>query len=194
MQRVTQMLNMTTSEPPPEKLWSPSPERIRAARITAFTKWLARTRGLQFQQYESLWAWSVTDLEGFWAAVWEYFDIQATRPYQRVLAGEGMPFTRWFEGAELNFVTQVFHGREGSAAAIRFDSESLGSGALSWAELEMQVAALAATLRSLGVGPGDRVAAILPNVPHSVISFLAVASIGAVCRTSPGAPISPAHS
>ncbi len=171
---------MTTSEPQPEKLWSPSPERIQTARITAFTKWLARTRGLKFQHYELLWEWSVTDLEGFWAAVWEYFEIQATRPYERVLAEEAMPFTRWFEGAELNFVTQVFYGREGGAAAIRFESEALGTGTVSWAELESQVAALAATLRALGVRPGDRVAAILPNVPHSVIAFLAVASIGAV--------------
>ena len=164
----------------PEKLWAPSEQRIKAARITAFTQWLARTRGLKFAGYEPLWQWSITDLEGFWSAVWEYFDIPARRTYRRVLGNDRMPGAVWFEGAELNFVEQVFRARDPDASAIQFHSEAAGTGTLSWKELETQVAALAGTLREFGVGRGDRVAAILPNVPHSVIAFLAVASVGAV--------------
>lgn len=160
-------------------IWQPSAERIASARITHFVRWLARTRGLQFPDYESLWTWSSQQQEPFWAAVWEYFGVVARRPYSRVLADDCMPGARWFDGAELNFVDQVFRHRDLPGPAIVFESEAGGSGEIGWREFERQVAALASILRELGVQRGDRVVACLPNVPQTVVGFLAAASVGA---------------
>jgi acetoacetyl-CoA synthetase len=164
----------------PAVLWRPGEARVRAARLTAFTDWLAAERGLRFAGYEDLWRWSVESPEVFWESVWRHFDVRASRPYARVLGEPRMPGARWFEGAELSFASHVFRHRGLATPAIVFESEALGAGELSWAELERQVAALAATLRAAGVGRGDRVAAFLPNVPQTVVAFLAVASLGAI--------------
>jgi acetoacetyl-CoA synthetase len=164
----------------PEKLWTPSETRVSAARITSFVQWLRSTHRLALDDYESLWRWSITDLEGFWGAVWQYFGIAASRPYSRVIEHERMPGARWFIGAELNFVDQVFARAHPSAPAIVYESEAGGTGMLSWTELREQTAALAAALCDLGVGPGDRVAAYLPNIPQTVVAFLATASLGAI--------------
>ncbi|HQR22160.1 MAG TPA: acetoacetate--CoA ligase [Burkholderiaceae bacterium] len=165
---------------PIEPMWRPGAGRVERARITAFTKWLARERGLAFANYESMWLWSVTDLEGFWSAIWQFFDIRASAPYERVLAARGMPGAEWFPGARLNLADQVFRHASGSRPAIVAGNESGAQQELSWRELERQVGALAASLRALGVVPGDRVVAILPNIPQAIIAFLACASVGAV--------------
>jgi acetoacetyl-CoA synthetase len=173
-------------EPP---LWRPSRERIERARITAFRSWLARERGLAFADYESLWQWSVTDLEGFWSAVWQFFDIRASQPYTRVLANARMPGAQWCPGARLNLVDQVMRHVNDERVALGSHDErvalvcrnELGQRTeVSWRELERQVAAVAASLRALGVAKGDRVVAYLPNVPQTIVAFLAVASLGAV--------------
>lgn len=163
-----------------ELLWAPSEARKRSAHISAYTAWLAQDTGLEFVRYDDLWQWSVDHLEDFWASIWRYFDVASTRPYTRVLSHARMPGARWFEGARINFVDQVFRHRALTAPAIVFESEAAGQGEMSWGELEQQVAALAETLRALGDDPGDRVAAYLPNVPQAVVAFLAVASIGAI--------------
>lgn len=173
-----------SSIPAAQALWEPDEQRIAASRLTALQDWLKAHRGLSFADYESLWQWSVTDLEAFWGALWDYYDIQAGRPYRRVLQDGPMPGARWFEGAQLNFADQVFRHRGLQTPAILFDSESAGKGEIGWAELERQVGAFAATLRQLGVGPGDRVCAYLPNVPHAVVAFLATASLGAIWSIS----------
>lgn len=162
------------------RLWEPGKERVAAARVTAFLAWLEASRALRFADYESLWRWSVESPEAFWDAVWQYFGVIASRPYSRVLSSTKMLEARWFEGAELNFVDQVFRYADLTTAAIIFESEAGGAGELSWPEFQRQVQALAATLRDMGVVRGDRVAAYLPNIPQTIVSFLAVASIGAV--------------
>lgn len=161
-------------------LWTPSPERIRAARVTAFRDWLRRERGLTFADYESLWSWSVDDLEGFWRAIWDHFGVVASAPPERMLADARMPGAQWCPGARLNLVDQVFRHATPARPAIVFRNEAGERGELRWAELAAQVAAVANGLRALGVAPGDRVVAYLPNVPQAVVAFLAVASIGAV--------------
>ncbi|WP_248282018.1 acetoacetate--CoA ligase [Parazoarcus communis] len=177
-------MNSTMPTPTTQALWEPSAERIAASRLTAFLNWLKTHRGLAFADYESLWQWSVTDLEAFWGELWDYYGIHASHPYRHVLQEERMPGARWFEGAQLNFADQVFRHRGLETPAILFDSECVGKGEIGWAELERQVGAFAATLRTLGVGPGDRVCAYLPNVPHAVVAFLAVASLGAIWSIS----------
>ena len=179
-----------------QPLWRPSAARIAAARITAFTQWLARERGLQFdaaRDYEALWRWSTTDLEGFWSAVWQLFDVLAAVPPARLLCDPQMPGARWGEGARLNLADQVFrHVDEAAAAgrpAIIARNESGAQTELGWRDLQAQVGALAAALRALGVQPGDRVVAYLPNVPQAIVAFLACASVGAtwsVCAPDMG--------
>lgn len=162
-------------------------------RILRYTDWLARERGLHFdptthEGYEALWRWSVTDLEGFWRSIWDHFDLRSPAPFDKALSVDAMPGARWFEGAQINFAAQVFrHADTAHAAghpAILFQNERLrASGALtavSWPELRQQVASLAASLVALGVRPGDRVCAFLPNTPQAVVAFLATASVGAV--------------
>ena len=163
-----------------EMLWNPSPQRKATARITDFEQWLNKRRGLRFSRYDDLWQWSVDDREGFWSAVWEYFDIVIKTPYRQVLSEAVMPGATWFPGVELNFVDQVFRHFSLETPAITYESEAAGSGEISWVELQRQTASFARALRESGVRRGDRVAAYLPNIPQTVIAFLAVASIGAI--------------
>src|SRR5690606_35116005 len=126
------------------------------------------------------WQWSVTDLEAFWASVWEFCDVVADRPYTRVLADDRMPGARWFVGAELNYVANVFRDRPPDRPAVLFQQEGGPVQALSWREPAAQTGAVAQSLKALGVGQGDRVAAYIPNIPAAVVAFLACASLGAV--------------
>jgi acetoacetyl-CoA synthetase len=160
--------------------WQPSAATIGAAKLTAFTDWLAAERGLRFADYDALWRWSVEDLEGFWGAVWDYFAIPAVTPRTRVLANAGMPGAQWFPGVTMNYVDQVFRHVTAARPAVVARNEAGEQRELGWAELQRQVGALAASLRGMGVTRGDRVVAYLPNIPETVVAFLAVASLGAI--------------
>ena len=163
-------------------LWEPSKELKENARISDYMKWMKAEKDLSFEDYNQLWEWSVTDLEGFWASVWEYCGIKASKPYEKVLGESAMPGAEWFPGAELNYAEHVFrHAADRlDETAILHQSEVRSLGEVSWDELQEKTAALAAGLREMGVGRGDRVAAYLPNIPEAVIALLACASIGAV--------------
>src|SRR5690606_39229626 len=102
----------------PAVLWQPTPERRRRANLTRYMHWLRDTRGLNFSRYDQLWTWSVTDLEAFWASIWDFFQVRAHRPYQRVLSERTMPGARWFDGAELNYVDHVFRPHRPGPAII----------------------------------------------------------------------------
>jgi acetoacetyl-CoA synthetase len=165
---------------PAEQLWEPSAGLVERARMTAFMRWLEAERGLGFDGYHDLWRWSVDDLEGFWSAIWDFFEVRADGGYDRVLGSHRMPGADWFAGTELNYAEHVFAGKDDAEAAILHASELRELDELSWGELRSRVAALAAALRELGVDRGDRVVAYLPNVPEAIVAFLAAASIGAV--------------
>ncbi|MGW0765301.1 acetoacetate--CoA ligase [Streptomyces sp. NPDC002676] len=177
---------MTTqhSTPCPEPFLPPDPQAAAGSRIADFARWAARHQGTDSIQdptdYQALHHWSVTDLEAFWAAVWEYFDIEATTPYERVLAAETMPDARWFPGATLNYAHHALRNLHPDAPAITALDETGAAYEITGRQLRAQVASVAATLRDLGVGQGDRVVGYLPNTPHAVIAFLATASLGAV--------------
>ncbi|MGZ8666277.1 MAG: acetoacetate--CoA ligase, partial [Solirubrobacterales bacterium] len=126
------------------------------------------------------WQWSVTDLEAFWRSIWDYFEVRSDVPPTRALGSREMPGAEWFPGTRVNYAEHVFRDRDPSEAAILHASELRPLGKLSWGELRSQVAAAAGGLRGLGVGPGDRVVAYLPNIPEAIVGFLATASIGAV--------------
>ena len=161
---------------------------LPAPHIERYEHWLGQRHGLQFDSYEALWRWSVTDLEAFWRSIWEYFELQSPTPFTAVLAEDRMPGATWFPGAQVNYARQVMrHADEadvaGHPAIVFADEARLARGEVAqmrWPELRRQVASLAARLVELGVQPGDRVAAYLPNVPQTVVAFLAAASIGAV--------------
>lgn len=149
-----------------------------------FTQWLRDRRNLEFADYEALRHWSVTDLQGFWRCIWDYHGIESPTAFDAVLSSEAMPGTSWFAGAQINYARQVFlHARAADAAgqpAIVAENERGETFELSWSELRRQTASLALELRRRGVGPGDRVAAYLPNIPAAVIGLLASASLGAI--------------
>ncbi len=164
----------------PPILWRPDAERIERASITGYARWLEQTRGLELPDYQALWEWSTTDLEGFWASIWERFDVVASVPYERVLGSRAMPGAEWLPGARLNFAEHALRARDADAVAIRHASELRPLAEQTRGELRAEVARLAGGLRALGVGPGDRVVAYLPNIPEAVAAFLACASIGAI--------------
>lgn len=161
-------------------IWTPSTARKQRALITAFEDWLQRERGLRFEGYEALWRWSVEQPEDFWRAIWAFFDLSASTPPKRMRSDDPMPATRWFEGAQLNLVDQVFRHAHLASPALIHCSEAGADGEIGWSELQRQVGALAASLKALGVQPGDRVVGYLPNIPQTVVAFLATASLGAV--------------
>ena len=153
------------------------------------TKLTAFMRDRGFASYEELWQWSVEDLDGFWRSIWETFDVGPSP--ERVLGSREMPGAEWFPGTTVNYAERLFRNARPGAVAIVHATESSPMAEITWDELRDATARCAAGLRRLGVGEGDRVAAYMPNVPETVIAFLACASIGAVwssCAPEFGAP------
>lgn len=168
-----------------EVVWSPAEDVRERSRIGRYLQWLGRERGLDFASYQELWEWSVTELEEFWRSVWDYFEVISTTPYERVLAERTMPGARWFTGSTLNYAEHVLRGAQraadgGDDPVILARSQTRGPVELTADQLAEQVARARAGLQRLGVGPGDRVVAYLPNIPEAIVAFLACASLGAV--------------
>jgi acetoacetyl-CoA synthetase len=161
-------------------LWEPSTLIKEQANLLKYMHWLNQARGQSFANPEELWAWSVENLTDFWSSLWEYFQIKASKPYTAVLTGQQMPDIHWFPDAELNYVEHVFRNRTSTYPAIIAQSETRSLTEISWEELYHSVAAVAASLRKMGVQRGDRVVSSMPNIPETVIAFLATASLGAV--------------
>ncbi|MGW5531485.1 acetoacetate--CoA ligase, partial [Streptomyces xanthochromogenes] len=179
------MTSAANPAPQPEPLWQPDSERIAAARITRFQAWAAERYGAPAEGgYPALHRWSVAELDTFWRAVADWFDIRFSSPYTAVLADRTMPGAQWFPGAALNYAEHALRTAEDPARAavpalVHVD-ETHQPAETSWSELRRQVGSLAAELRALGVRPGDRVSGYLPNVPQAVTAFLASAAVGAV--------------
>jgi acetoacetyl-CoA synthetase len=165
---------------PGELLWTPGPERIRQANVTALADWLARERGRQFADYGALWRWSVEDLEGFWQALWDYFAIESSAPHTGVLGRRSMPGAEWFPGARLNYAQHVLRRERAGGEVLLHLSETRPLAALRWETLGNQVRTLATELRALGVRPGDRVVAWMPNIPETMAAMLAATAVGAI--------------
>ena len=155
-------------------LHTPSADEVAAANLTGYL------RAVGFDSYDALWRWSVDDLEGFWASVWDFFDVPGDRG--RIVLGErAMPGAAWFPEASLNYAEQALRWDD-DRPAVEFRAEPGGRPAetITHRDLRRRVAEVAAGLRALGVGRGDRVAAYAPNVPETLIGFLATASLGAI--------------
>jgi acetoacetyl-CoA synthetase len=143
-------------------------------------RWLADHDYGDFKSYDELWAWSIGDLSVFWETIWRFCNVRASHDYRQVMTGSGMPGTVWFDGARLNYAEHLFRHATSDRPAILWRAEGSAHREIGWEELASKTAAFAVGLRNMGVGPGDRVAAVMPNIPETVIAFLAVASIGAV--------------
>jgi acetoacetyl-CoA synthetase len=161
-------------------LWQPSAELIERSVMTEYMRWLAARRDVQTRSYDELWRWSVDNLEAFWTSIVEFFDVRLQQQPTRILSHPDMPGARWFEGAQLNYAENAFRHATPDAPALIYQSETRPLTEMSWAELERQVASVSRWLKSVGVQPGDRVVAYMPNVPEAAVAFLAAASIGAV--------------
>src|SRR5699024_7665930 len=194
--RGTRPTHQMTKSGVPRVLWEPNEAETDSTNIVAFARWVEQNKGVhtfgagttvrESFDYDALWRWSVTDVEGFWEAIWEYYGVHSETPYERVLTERAMPGAEWFSGAELNYVRHIFEGRDADEVAIQHASELRALDEWTWEELKRRTAAIAAGLKGLGVGPGDRVVAYLPNLPETVAAFYAVASLGAVwCSCSP---------
>lgn len=163
-----------------EPIWLPDPDEVTAANVSRFARRLTEHGRTQLTgDYLELWRWSVDRLDEFWPAAWDYFGIRSATPYERVLSGSVMPDVEWFTGAQVSYVEHLFRGRHPERVALIDARESAqpGEGPLSrhltWGMLREQVGALTATLRDLGVGPGDRVAELVVTkpMPSMPVSF-----------------------
>jgi acetoacetyl-CoA synthetase len=167
----------------PHILWQPDPDVVARSHIAAFREWLASHRGVQLADYQALWRWSVTDLEGFWGALAEFAGARFHAPPRGVLTDASMPGARWFPGATLNYAEHALVAGPGKAdddlAAI-FCREDGQRQECSFGALRQRVAAARSALASLGVERGDRVVALAPNSLDTLVAFLATASLGAI--------------
>jgi acetoacetyl-CoA synthetase len=164
-------------------LWTPDDAFMSTSGVVRFMAWLGRERGLRFTTYESLRRWSVDDIEAFWGAVWAYYEIASDTPYECVLAEPVMPGARWFPGARVNYAEHMLRHESAAAsdeAVFVHSSETRPLARMTWHELGAAVRTFATELRDLGVVPGDRVVAYMPNIPETAIAMLAATAIGAV--------------
>jgi acetoacetyl-CoA synthetase len=161
-------------------LWEPSESVRQASPMMRYLRWLEEHNGTHFDSYDALWAWSVTHLEDFWESIWQFFGLTSTSPYTAVLESHQMPGARWFPGTRLNYAEQVFRHALSERPALIFRSERQPLTEVSWEELRRSVASVAGALRAMEVQPGDRVVGYMPNIPATLIAFLACASLGAV--------------
>ena len=164
----------------PDVLWSPADDAWEATQIGAFARTVGDRHGVGPGDYDALWRWSVDDPDAFWRAVIDHFAVRFHDEPSQIRRGEQMPGTSWCPGATLNYAEHALRHADGDHTAIVARSQTRDPERWTYAELRDAVARATAGLRRLGVGHGDRVAAYLPNIPETIVAFLATASIGAI--------------
>ena len=161
-------------------LWEPSPEMIEKTNMTRFIRFVNHKYGKTIKDYPELYDWSINQIPDFWAAIWEFGGVKASRGYDRVVDDlTRMPGAKWFEGAKLNFAENLLRFRDDRTALI-FKGETKESKKITYAQLYSTVAALAKSLKTLGVKSGDRVVGFMPNMSETIMAMLAATSLGAV--------------
>jgi acetoacetyl-CoA synthetase len=164
----------------PPVVWTPPRDAAETSQLARYMGWLSEAKGLSFDGYDELRAWSVAQLEAFWESIWSYFDIRSHAPYETVLADRAMPGARWFPGARLNYAEHALRHAGDDRPALVAIGEDGPPHEISWRELRGLVGSVGRALQERGVGQGDVVAGYLPNCPEAVIAYLACASIGAI--------------
>ena len=177
-------------KPSKKPLWIPSEDRVKNANMTQFIEFVNRAYGKKLRTYRELHQWSVDSIPDFWAALWDFVGVRASKKYDQVVDDlKKFPGARWFVGAKLNFAENLLRYRDDRLAFI-FRGENVKSAKMTYAELYVMVARLAKSLREIGVMPGDRVAGYMPNLIETAVAMLAATSVGAVwssCATDIGA-------
>lgn len=165
------------------QLWTPAAEEVEGSELRRYHRWLTEQHGVgENASYRELWQWSVDDVGCFWDSVWEFYGVIGERGQGPACAGEQMPGARWYPEARLNYAENFLRWaqeRGGEEALIGVHEDDRRE-SLTWNDLSGQVGAVAHRLRQLGVGPGDRVCAVLPSIPQTVVALLATVSIGAI--------------
>ncbi|MFD2044232.1 acetoacetate--CoA ligase [Ornithinibacillus salinisoli] len=161
-------------------LWEPQDSQRNQSNIYQYMNWLKENKKLHFQDYQSLWKWSVDEIDTFWETIWEYFNIQSQDRYQTILSSHKMPGVKWFPEATVNYTEHIFRNRDDDKTAIIHTSELRPTSEVTWRQLYQDTAALQQTLKNLGVQKGDRVVAYVANIYESTVAFLATASLGAI--------------
>jgi len=163
-------------------LWAPAEQRRNSSNLKKYMNWLAAEQGIEFSDYNELWHWSVMEQSAFWASIWDFFEVEASVPYDHVLTGTSMFEARWFEGARLNFAQHLIRHEKSQPdnIVIKSYSEHRPPIELTWAELGEAVRSVATALRAMGIKPGDHVVSYMPNIPETSIAMIAATSIGAV--------------
>ncbi len=161
-------------------LWAPSEERIKNTNMYRFMSFINSRYGKDFTEYKHLYEWSIENIRDFWASMWDFAEIIASRPYDQVIDDpDKMPGAAWFSGARLNFAENLLRYRDEKIALI-FKGEAQDSVRMTYSELYDEVARVAKSLKEMGVKAGDRVGGFVPNMPEAIIAMLATTSMGAV--------------
>ena len=172
-------------------LWQPRPEWLETTNMYDFMQWLKSRHQLEFKDYHALWRWSTDHLEDFWEAIWQYYHVEASAPYDTVLVKREMPGAKWFPGARLNYAQHILRNEKPGTDALYFAGENAPLRGLPWEVLGNNVRVLATQLRTMGIKSGDRVSGYMPNIPETIMAMLACASIGATwscCSPDFGSP------
>jgi len=160
-------------------LWKPSEDKIKNSNMYRFMRLINENYNQNFTEYDPLYQWSIENIRDFWAAMWEFSDIKASKPYDQVIDDvTKMPGAEWFSGARLNFAENLLRYRDDQVALI-FKGEDHDSTTMTYSELYDEVARIAKSLKEAGVQMGDRVAAFMPNMPETIVAMLAATSLGA---------------
>jgi acetoacetyl-CoA synthetase len=160
-------------------LWEPSEGRVKSTNMYRFMNFINEKHNKSFTEYATLYQWSIENIPDFWAAMWDFLEIKASKSYDQVIDDvTKMPGAKWFQGAELNFAENLLRYRDDQVALI-FKGEDHDSIRMTYAELYDEVARVAKSLKEAGVQVGDRVAAFMPNMPETIVAMLAATSLGA---------------
>ncbi len=160
-------------------LWKPSEDKIKNSNMYRFMGLINEKYNQNFTEYDPLYQWSIENIPDFWAAMWKFADIKASKPYDQVIDDvTKMPGAKWFSGARLNFAENLLRYRDDQVALI-FKGEDHDSTTMTYSELYDEVARVAKSLKEAGVQMGDRVAAFMPNMPETIVAMLAATSLGA---------------
>jgi acetoacetyl-CoA synthetase len=161
-------------------LWTASADRIKESNLARFIAMVNAKHGLALAGFRDTLRFSVEDPEQFWSALWDFCEVKAeTRGPRALVDGNRMPGARFFPDARLNYAENLLV-KDGDGDALVFRGEDRVARRVSWRQLREDVARMQRALAAAGVGAGDRVCAIVPNMPESIVSFLATASLGAI--------------